>query len=86
MAGGDGSQALVASVAAQHDVPHVCLPACTRHHVALRLGLDRDDVARAAGTANGNNDGWDEGGFRYSGEGRVGDLDFVGGNAATATR
>ena len=29
MAGGDGSQALVASVAARHDVPHVCVPAGT---------------------------------------------------------
>ena len=30
MAGGDGSQALVASVAEQHDLPHVCVPAGTR--------------------------------------------------------
>ena len=27
MAGGDGSQALVATVAAEHDIPHVCIPA-----------------------------------------------------------
>jgi len=27
MAGGDGSQALVASIAAEHDVPYVCVPA-----------------------------------------------------------
>ncbi|MEZ5134562.1 MAG: diacylglycerol kinase family protein [Acidimicrobiales bacterium] len=44
MAGGDGSQALVASVAAEHDVAHVCIPAGTRNHFALDLGLDRDDV------------------------------------------
>ena len=44
MAGGDGSQALVASVASQHDVPHVVIPAGTRNHFALDLGLDRDDV------------------------------------------
>lgn len=44
MAGGDGSQALVASVAVRHDVPHVCVPAGTRNHFALDLGLDRDDV------------------------------------------
>ena len=43
MAGGDGSQALVASVAREHDLPYVCIPAGTRNHLALDLGLDRDD-------------------------------------------
>jgi diacylglycerol kinase family enzyme len=47
MAGGDGSQALVATVAAQHGVAHVCIPAGTRNHFALDLGLDRDDVVGA---------------------------------------
>ena len=47
MAGGDGSQALVAEVAMQHDVPYVCVPAGTRNHLALDLGLDRDDVVGA---------------------------------------
>jgi diacylglycerol kinase family enzyme len=47
MAGGDGSQALVADVARRHDVPFVCVPAGTRNHFALDLGLDRDDVAAA---------------------------------------
>jgi diacylglycerol kinase family enzyme len=47
MAGGDGSQALVADVARQHDVPFVVVPAGTRNHFALDLGLDRDDVAGA---------------------------------------
>jgi diacylglycerol kinase family enzyme len=47
MAGGDGSQALVAEVAMQHDVPYVCVPAGTRNHLALDLGLDRDDVVSA---------------------------------------
>jgi diacylglycerol kinase family enzyme len=47
MAGGDGSQALVATVAMQHDVPHVCIPAGTRNHFALDLGIDRDDVIGA---------------------------------------
>ena len=47
MAGGDGSQALVASVAARHDIPHVCVPAGTRNHFALDLGLDRNDVVGA---------------------------------------
>jgi diacylglycerol kinase family enzyme len=47
MAGGDGSQALVASVAAEHRIPHVVVPAGTRNHFALDLGLDRDDVVGA---------------------------------------
>ena len=47
MAGGDGSQALVASVATQHDVAFVCVPAGTRNHLAMDLGLDRSDVLGA---------------------------------------
>jgi diacylglycerol kinase family enzyme len=47
MAGGDGSQALVATVAAKHQIPHVVIPAGTRNHFALDLGLNRDDVVGA---------------------------------------
>jgi diacylglycerol kinase family enzyme len=47
MAGGDGSQALVATVATRHDVGFVCVPAGTRNHLAMDLGLDRADVAGA---------------------------------------
>jgi diacylglycerol kinase family enzyme len=47
MAGGDGSQALVAQVAMEHGLPYVCIPAGTRNHLALDLGLDRDDVVGA---------------------------------------
>jgi diacylglycerol kinase family enzyme len=47
MAGGDGSQALVARVASEHGIPHVCVPAGTRNHFALDLGLDRNDVVGA---------------------------------------
>jgi diacylglycerol kinase family enzyme len=43
MAGGDGSQALVASLAVEHDLPFVCVAAGTRNHFALDLGLDRRD-------------------------------------------
>jgi diacylglycerol kinase family enzyme len=43
MAGGDGSQALVASIAIEHDLPFVCVTAGTRNHFALDLGLDRED-------------------------------------------
>jgi diacylglycerol kinase family enzyme len=44
MAGGDGSQALVASVASRHGIPFVVVSAGTRNHFALDLGMDRDDV------------------------------------------
>jgi diacylglycerol kinase family enzyme len=47
MAGGDGSQALVASVAVEHGIPFICIPAGTRNHFALDLGLDRDDPRSA---------------------------------------
>jgi diacylglycerol kinase family enzyme len=45
VAGGDGTQALVAGVAARADVPMMVLSAGTRNHFALDLGLDRDDPA-----------------------------------------
>ncbi|MDH6456023.1 MULTISPECIES: diacylglycerol kinase family protein [unclassified Streptomyces] len=45
VAGGDGTQALVAGVAAEHDVPFMVLAAGTRNHFAMDLGLDRDDPA-----------------------------------------
>ncbi|MFF3502406.1 diacylglycerol kinase family protein [Streptomyces sp. NPDC003247] len=47
VAGGDGTQALVAEVAAHHDLPFLVVPAGTRNHFALDLGLDRDDPAAA---------------------------------------
>ena len=47
MAGGDGSQAIVAQVAMERALPYVCVPAGTRNHLALDLGVDRDDVVGA---------------------------------------
>jgi len=47
MAGGDGSQAVVAMIAAEQDLPYGCIPAGTRNHFALDLGVDRDDVVGA---------------------------------------
>ena len=47
MAGGDGSQAIVASIAAELDLPYACIPAGTRNHFALDLGVDRADVVGA---------------------------------------
>lgn len=43
VAGGDGTQALVAQVAADCDVPFLVISAGTRNHFALDLGLDRED-------------------------------------------
>jgi diacylglycerol kinase family enzyme len=47
MAGGDGSQAVVAAMAADLNLPYACVPAGTRNHFALDLGVDRDDVVGA---------------------------------------
>jgi diacylglycerol kinase family enzyme len=47
MAGGDGSQAIVAQLAAERELPYACIPAGTRNHFALDLGVDRDDVVGA---------------------------------------
>ena len=47
MAGGDGSLAVVAAAAAAHGIPFVCVPAGTRNHFALDLGVDRRDVVGA---------------------------------------
>src|ERR1700750_875136 len=43
VAGGDGTQALVAGIAAAHGIPFVVISAGTRNHFALDLGLDRED-------------------------------------------
>jgi diacylglycerol kinase family enzyme len=43
VAGGDGTQALVAGIAAEHDLPFLVISAGTRNHFALDLGLDRED-------------------------------------------
>ena len=47
VAGGDGTQAIVAAIAADHGLPYACIPAGTRNHFALDLGVDRDDVVGA---------------------------------------
>jgi diacylglycerol kinase family enzyme len=49
VAGGDGTQALVAGIAAEHGLPFVVISAGTRNHFALDLGLDRADPARCLG-------------------------------------
>jgi diacylglycerol kinase family enzyme len=45
VAGGDGTQAVVAAVAAEYGLPFVVVTAGTRNHFALDLGLDREDPA-----------------------------------------
>jgi diacylglycerol kinase family enzyme len=47
VAGGDGTQAIVAAIASERGLPYVCVPAGTRNHFALDLGVDRDDVVGA---------------------------------------
>src|SRR6516165_8645114 len=49
VAGGDGTQALVAGVAAEHGLPFVVISAGTRNHFALDLGLDREDPSACLG-------------------------------------
>jgi diacylglycerol kinase family enzyme len=54
VAGGDGTQALVAGIAAEHGLPFLVISAGTRNHFALDLGLDRDDPAAGlAGLTDG---------------------------------
>ena len=47
VAGGDGSLAVVAAAALAHDLPFVCVPAGTRNHFALDLGIDRSDLVHS---------------------------------------
>jgi diacylglycerol kinase family enzyme len=49
VAGGDGTQALVAGVAAEHGLPFVVIAAGTRNHFALDLGLNREDPSACLG-------------------------------------
>ncbi len=70
MAGGDGSQALVAAIAAEHDLAYACIPSGTRNHFALDLGVDREDVVGAL-------DAFVEGGERYVDLGEVNGRVFV---------
>ncbi len=70
MAGGDGSQAIVAAIASQLGLPYACIPAGTRNHFALDLGVDRDDVVGAL-------DAFVEGGERLVDLAEVNDRVFV---------
>lgn len=70
MAGGDGSQALVAAIAAEHGLPYACIPSGTRNHFALDLGVDREDVVGAL-------DAFRDGGERYVDLGEVNGHVFV---------
>ena len=47
VAGGDGSLAVVAAAAQAHGLAFVCIPAGTRNHFALDLGVDRHDLVGA---------------------------------------
>jgi len=47
VAGGDGSLAVVAAAARDHGLPFVCVPAGTRNHFAIDVGVDRHDLVGA---------------------------------------
>ena len=49
VAGGDGTQALVAGIAAELGLPFMVISAGTRNHFALDLGLDREDPSACLG-------------------------------------
>jgi diacylglycerol kinase family enzyme len=49
VAGGDGTQSLVAGIAAEHGLPFVVISAGTRNHFAMDLGLNREDPAACLG-------------------------------------
>jgi diacylglycerol kinase family enzyme len=70
VAGGDGTQALVAGIAARHDVPFLCISAGTRNHFAMDLGLDRDDPSACL-------DALRDGVEQRVDLGRIGDRTFV---------
>ena len=70
VAGGDGTQALVAGVASQHELPFLCISAGTRNHFAMDLGLDRDDPSTCL-------DALTNGIERRIDLGRIGDRTFV---------
>lgn len=54
VAGGDGTQALVAAIAAEHDIPFLVVSAGTRNHFAMDLGLDRNDPAACLDALTGS--------------------------------
>ena len=70
MAGGDGSQAIVAAATAEHGLSYACIPSGTRNHFALDLGVDRDDVIGAL-------DAFVDGGERHVDLARVNGRVFV---------
>ena len=53
VAGGDGSLGVVASAALAHGLAFVCIPAGTRNHFALDLGIDRNDPVAALDAFDG---------------------------------
>jgi len=54
VAGGDGTQALVAGIAAEHDLPFLVISAGTRNHFAMDLGLDRENPAACLDVLTGD--------------------------------
>ena len=69
MAGGDGSLAEIAGLAADRDQPFVCIPFGTRNHFARDLGLDLEDPVAGLAAFDGEE--------RRVDLGTVGDRSFV---------
>ena len=70
MAGGDGSHALVASIAHEHNIPFVCIAAGTRNHFAHDLGFRKEDPRKGMAAFRGGVE-------RFIDYGTVGDRLFV---------
>src|SRR6266508_5164343 len=70
VAGGDGTQAAVAAVAAERGIPFLVISAGTRNHFAMDLGLDREDPSRCL-------DALTDGVELRTALGQVGDRTFV---------
>jgi diacylglycerol kinase family enzyme len=70
IAGGDGPQALVASIAHEHNIPFVCISAGTRNHFAQDLGFHKEDPRKGMAA-------FLEGVERFIDYGTVGDRLFV---------
>jgi len=70
VAGGDGTQAIVAAIAAEAGVPFMVISAGTRNHFAMDLGLDRADPSTCL-------DALSDGVEVRTDLGRIGDRTFV---------
>ncbi|MEU8842934.1 diacylglycerol kinase family protein [Streptomyces roseus] len=83
VAGGDGTQALVAAVAVEHDIPFMVICAGTRNHFAMDLGLDRQDPSRCLEALTDGVELRVDLGYILEGEPAAGDTGDTGATGAT---